>query len=89
MESRRLTAPLGTTISNTVVVLQFRTAAISFPLRRSLFEPSSGHVGFVVDRAALRQAVSKDFRFLADSPSARCSVRSSGAYIIDKTVAES
>jgi hypothetical protein len=37
------------------------------PLRRPGFEPGSGHVGFVVDKVALRQVFSEYFGFPCQS----------------------
>jgi hypothetical protein len=40
-----------------------RRLVAGFPMRRSGFEPRSGHVGFVVDKVALGQVFSKYFSF--------------------------
>jgi hypothetical protein len=42
---------------------QLRQLVASFPPRQPRFEPGPGHVGFVVDKAALRQVFSKYFGF--------------------------
>jgi hypothetical protein len=44
-----------------------------FPPRRPEFEPQFGHVGFVVDKVALRQVFSEYFGFPWNLHSSNCS----------------
>jgi hypothetical protein len=45
------------------VVPKLRRLVASFPQRRIVFEPKSGHVGFVVDKVALGHVFSEYFGF--------------------------
>jgi hypothetical protein len=47
-------------------VTSFRRLVAGFPPRRREFEPGSGYVGFVVNKAALRQVLSEYSVFLAN-----------------------
>jgi hypothetical protein len=47
-----------------MAVPELRRLIAGFPQRRPKFEPRSGHVGFVVDKVALRQFFSEYFGFL-------------------------
>jgi hypothetical protein len=46
-----------------LAVSQFRRLVAGFPQRRPVFEPKSGHVGFVGDKVALGQVCSEYFEF--------------------------
>jgi hypothetical protein len=44
-------------------VLYLKRLVADFPPRRPVFDTESGHLGFVVDKAALGQVFSENFRF--------------------------
>jgi hypothetical protein len=54
-------------------VPQLKRLVADFPLRRPKIEPGSGHVGFVVDKAALGQVFSEYFGFPWQSSFTNCS----------------
>jgi hypothetical protein len=70
---------------------QLRRLVAGFPPWRFGFEPESGHVGFVVDKVALRQVFSEHFGFTYQFSSHRLLHNhhhlSSGAGAIGQTVA--
>jgi hypothetical protein len=68
-----------------------RQLVAGFPPQRPAFEPRSGHMGFVVDRVALAQAISKCFGFLCESFHRLLHAHnhpSSGAGTVDQIVAD-
>jgi hypothetical protein len=68
-----LTLGTGVAYSDTKAVPQFRPSVAVFPSRRHGFNPRSDHVGFMVDKVALRQVFTDSSVFTANSHSTDCS----------------